>query len=1123
LDATLSAALNPNQTADFGRGGVIAHLNHAGRYTLARHDQVANWETAVAINSSGYHINNHAQQYLRTPTLIGLETVNKFDVETHADRILWDGILSNLMPLGRPVWSFSNDDAHAIAAVGFSYNIHMLPELSFAELRYSMETGSFFAFARTDKQYGVYAGEIRTYDWQGGSNDGPDICDGVGCTGCVDCRHQPVLDMRKPHVNSIVIGENETGGQTITVNASIIEQNGTVVVAEIDQPTGQAFTIIGGREVFTGGSQIHWYADGVRIHTGKTIDLVEHQLSIFNYVRALVITDVGVIHVQPFGLYLEEDEPAPFELVSVNTDIAEITVASGAAATEHGLRLPAGTIIKVEGGVAEAIGKPIVASGTSLDFAGSRNATIVWDLSNLDYNPASIDEQIFEVTGTLKLPRWVINPEDISLDVSVTVKVTEKPIPTKLIPIVEFGEAWDYIAVGWDRSPLTAEHPFLTAPLVLDNMPSALTSAETGDGWAKDATAPIGFGNVPASLPAFADGTLIPNESSFTGQNILHGDSRRWSAYAYKTTFDLPDDFEITSDMVFGGIHRASSGFIMLVNGVEVYRYSVGPSTTGNTSVTLGANVNFNATRAADNSDTAAANRAFTIRGERLTVPTPDRITFQSAAVWSQEALTDALQPGTNVVTIIQSRGQGTGTISYFDLEFGFVVCDDYGCGACNDCQGIFVITFNPNQGNWGGSVANQTRTTTGGEIEDENLPLNPTRDNFAFNGWWTTPAEGGEQITDFSEFTGRVTLFARWVTLPTVTFNLNYTGAPANFTRVTASNGILAITEIPVNPEREGYTFNGWFTAAEGGTLLTLATHSFTAANTTVFAQWTETGGQLSNAALITHIRGNAVTWAGGDGATAATPKTVTINVANSVTSITTNQITLSEGASAEITSGGTNFTVGSNNIVNITVTAEDGTEVFYRITVNRASGGGGGPTGGPSVPSTGPVTPPPVTAALPGAPVTLPANFAISSSAVEALRGTENLPVAPLRVTAAGNQTVSFSTVEAGQNAILVRINPETGELEVVSAATIGANGQAVVNAPGAGDYLVFARKTGDITGTGKVETTDALALLRHIAGIAPLNAVELFAANGQIGESDTTDALNILRFIAGIIDKL
>jgi hypothetical protein len=191
------------------------------------------------------------------------------------------------------------------------------------------------------------------------------------------------------------------------------------------------------------------------------------------------------------------------------------------------------------------------------------------------------------------------------------------------------------------------------------------------------------------------------------------------------------------------------------------------------------------------------------------------------------------------------------------------------------------------------------------------------------------------------------------------------------------------------------------------------------------------------------------------------------------------------------------------------------------------RASTGGntgGGTTGGGDGTT---VTPGTVvsTPVVSGGAITLPANFAISTALVAQARGEGLLPAATIRATAAGRQTVNFGTAAnvAGQSAILVRVNPTSGELEVVSAVTINADGTASVNVPAAGDYLVIARKIGDVTGTGDVTTADALALLRHIAGIETLDAVQLFAANGQIGDCGTTDALNILRYIAGIIDSI
>ena len=55
--------------------------------------------------------------------------------------------------------------------------------------------------------------------------------------------------------------------------------------------------------------------------------------------------------------------------------------------------------------------------------------------------------------------------------------------------------------------------------------------------------------------------------------------------------------------------------------------------------------------------------------------------------------------------------------------------------------------------------------------------------------------------------------------------------------TRTVTEN--TAIGELPI-PARSGWTFNGWFTAASGGTQISAAT--VVTANATYYAHWTET-----------------------------------------------------------------------------------------------------------------------------------------------------------------------------------------------------------------------------------------------------------------------------------------
>lgn len=122
-----------------------------------------------------------------------------------------------------------------------------------------------------------------------------------------------------------------------------------------------------------------------------------------------------------------------------------------------------------------------------------------------------------------------------------------------------------------------------------------------------------------------------------------------------------------------------------------------------------------------------------------------------------------------------------------------------------------------------------------------------------------------------------------------------------------------------------------------------------------------------------------------------------------------------------------------------------------------------------------------------------------------------------------ATGNQSVNVGADYAGQNAVLVQYNEATGQLEFVSAAQIGNNGNANLNIAKAGDFLVKTFKTGDVTGTGTVDTSDALAVLRHTVGLSPLDEVQKYVANGKPGDVTTSDALNILRYAVGLIDRI
>ena len=108
------------------------------------------------------------------------------------------------------------------------------------------------------------------------------------------------------------------------------------------------------------------------------------------------------------------------------------------------------------------------------------------------------------------------------------------------------------------------------------------------------------------------------------------------------------------------------------------------------------------------------------------------------------------------------------------------------------------------------------------------------TKTNYVFTGWYTKP-EGGIRVTSVTDGKS-MKLYAHWSEVTYVlTFNSNG-GDSVPAIRFAATEGVPA-DKMPV-PVRDGYTFNGWFTATEGGDKVE---SYMTTADATLYAQWTK------------------------------------------------------------------------------------------------------------------------------------------------------------------------------------------------------------------------------------------------------------------------------------------
>lgn len=145
-----------------------------------------------------------------------------------------------------------------------------------------------------------------------------------------------------------------------------------------------------------------------------------------------------------------------------------------------------------------------------------------------------------------------------------------------------------------------------------------------------------------------------------------------------------------------------------------------------------------------------------------------------------------------------------------------------------------YTLTYNANGGS--GAPASQTKTY--------GAPLTlsaakPTRAGHTFLGWNTKADGSGAGYAAGGSYTANAaaTLYAQWqANAYAVTFDAQGGSVTPAGKSVTYGQPYGAL---PV-PERPGYRFDGWFTAAAGGTQVTAETVVAVTAAQTLYARWT-------------------------------------------------------------------------------------------------------------------------------------------------------------------------------------------------------------------------------------------------------------------------------------------
>jgi uncharacterized repeat protein (TIGR02543 family) len=160
----------------------------------------------------------------------------------------------------------------------------------------------------------------------------------------------------------------------------------------------------------------------------------------------------------------------------------------------------------------------------------------------------------------------------------------------------------------------------------------------------------------------------------------------------------------------------------------------------------------------------------------------------------------------------------------------------------------VYTISYDWNGGS--GNATSSSLFTVGTSAVTLPLVTGHTKDGFDFAGWSTT--NNGTSVGASYTPTQSLTLYAVW-TPGTYTVTYDGNGGNAASATATIANG-SPITL--VNATRTSYVFDGWYSAASGGSLIGLANASFTPTlSRTLYARWTQLSLSGIDAEDLTYI----------------------------------------------------------------------------------------------------------------------------------------------------------------------------------------------------------------------------------------------------------------------------
>ncbi len=320
-------------------------------------------------------------------------------------------------------------------------------------------------------------------------------------------------------------------------------------------------------------------------------------------------------------------------------------------------------------------------------------------------------------------------------------------------------------------------------------------------------------------------------------------DALNWGSVGINATGTIPDGIKTTvssasfSTTTAGGVQKGTQNIYLLSTGA-----------TGNTnSVAVDLFLNYtNRIVGTISFDYACVFNSTGDRGSSLKVYTSiNGTTWTELTPAALSVVNNVASSGTKSSIILPSSFSGSSTARIRFYQYN----DNVGTSGSRpkisldninitSTSSAYSVTFDANGGS--GTMTNQSASTATA------LTSNTfTRTGYTFAGW-STSAGGSVAYANGASypFTSSTTLYAQW-TANSLSVTYDSQGGSAIANGSTTTGGSIASS--PVTPTKTGYSFNGWFTAASGGSAISFPyTHGQTS-NFTLYAQWTANNNTLT------------------------------------------------------------------------------------------------------------------------------------------------------------------------------------------------------------------------------------------------------------------------------------